>query len=65
MICNNQQAEENDIAFHLLYSAVIYSSILRVIYVFIAIYDLEVEVFDIIAIYFNIDISKDVIIYMR
>ncbi len=47
------------------YSAAVYSSTLRIIYIFIEIYDLEVEVFDIIAVYFNADIPKGVIIYIR
>jgi len=44
---------------------VVYSSILKVIYTFIVIYDLEVEIFDIVAVYFNVDIPEDVIIYIR
>ncbi len=43
----------------------IYSSTLRVIYTFIAIYDLEAEVFDIVAAYLNADVFKSVIIYIR
>jgi hypothetical protein len=63
MVCGNQQTE--DIVSHLFYSAVVYSSTLRVIYTFIAIYDLEIEAFDIVVVYFNVDVFEDVIIYMR
>jgi len=63
MIYNNQQIE--DTTFHLLYLTVVYSSTLKIIYTFIVIYDLEVEVFDIVITYLNIDIFKNVIIYMR
>ncbi len=42
-----------------------YLFILKVIYIFIIVYDLEVEVFDIVAMYLNIDVFKNVIIYMR
>jgi len=44
---------------------VVYLSTLRVIYIFIAVYDLEVEVFDIITTYLNADVPKGVIIYIR
>ncbi len=40
-------------------------SILKVIYTLIAIYDLEAEVFDIVTTYFNVDVFKDVIIYIQ
>ena len=43
----------------------VYSSTLRVIYTLIAIYDLEAEVFDIVAVYLNADVLEGVIIYMR
>ncbi len=65
MVYGNQQAERSDIVSYLLYSTVVYSFILKVIYVFIAIYDLEVKVFDIVATYFNADVPEGVIIYIR
>jgi len=42
-----------------------YSSTLKVIYIFIVIYNLEAEIFDIVTMYLNTDIFKNVIIYMR
>ncbi len=63
VVCSNQQV--NDIASYLFYSTVIYSFILKVIYIIIAIYDLEVEVFDIVTIYLNANVFKDVIIFIR
>ncbi len=62
VVCGNQ--EVNDTAFYLFYSAVVYSSSLRVIYAFIAIYDLEAEVFDVVAAYLNTDVPEGVIIFM-
>ena len=38
---------------------------MKVIYVLIAIYDLEIEVFDIVATYLNVDVFEGVIIYIR
>ncbi len=43
----------------------VYSFILRVIYIFIAVYDLEAEIFDIVVIYLNINVFESVIIYIR
>ncbi len=63
VVCGNQQA--NDTASHLLYSAVVYSSTLRVIYTIIAVYDLEAEVFDIVAAYLNANVPEGVTIFMR
>ena len=47
------------------YSAIVYSSTLKVIYTLIAVYDLEAETFDIVATYLNADVLEGVIIYMR
>ncbi len=43
----------------------VYSFILRVIYIFIAIYNLEAEIFDIVTTYLNADIFENIIIYIR
>ncbi len=43
----------------------VYSAILRVIYVLIAVYDLEAEVFDVIAAYLHTDIPEGRAIYIR
>ena len=42
----------------------VYSSTLRVIYIIIAIYDLEVEVFNIVAVYFNANVFESVTIFI-
>jgi len=65
MVYSNQQAKRNDTISYLLYSTVIYSSTLKVIYAFIVIYDLEVKIFDIVVIYFNTNVLKNVIIYIQ
>ncbi len=43
----------------------VYSSILRVIYIIIAIYDLKAEVFDIVAVYLNANVLESITIFMR
>ncbi len=42
----------------------VYSSTLKIIYTIIIIYDLKVEIFDIVTIYLNTNISKGVIIFI-
>jgi len=65
MVYGNQQAKGNDTVSYLLYLTVVYSFTLRVIYTLIVIYDLKIEVFDIVVMYFNINVLKNVIIYIR
>ena len=43
----------------------VYLFTLRVIYTFITVYDLKIKIFDIVATYFNINVLKNVIIYIR
>ena len=42
----------------------VYSSILKIIYTIIIVYDLEIEIFNIVAIYLNANIFENIIIFI-